>query len=42
MTVECPACGAASERCYRCSECGHDLAGVDQATGDRAALGGGR
>jgi len=24
--VDCPVCGAASERVYRCSECGADLA----------------
>lgn len=23
---DCPACGASSSKCYRCSECGHDLA----------------
>ncbi|UIP01718.1 hypothetical protein Hbl1158_17090 (plasmid) [Halobaculum sp. CBA1158] len=30
-TYGCPACGAISEDCYRCSQCGRDLAG-EQAT----------
>jgi len=33
MPWECPACGAASEVCYRCSECGHDLASTDSTIG---------
>jgi len=27
-TTTCPSCGAASSKCYRCSECGKDLVGV--------------
>jgi DNA-directed RNA polymerase subunit RPC12/RpoP len=30
--TECPACGADSELCYRCSECGRDLAGDTETT----------
>jgi DNA-directed RNA polymerase subunit RPC12/RpoP len=33
MPWECPACGAASDRCYRCSECGHDLPKADSTIG---------
>jgi len=29
----CPSCGAISEDCYRCSECGHDLAGSTPSVG---------
>lgn len=27
-TTTCPSCGAESDKCYRCSECGKDLVGV--------------
>ena len=30
---ECRACGALSNDCYRCSECGHDLAGEESSAG---------
>ena len=26
-TTTCPSCGAESDKCYRCSECGKDLVG---------------
>lgn len=29
----CPACGALSKKIYRCSECGHDLAGIRTGVG---------
>lgn len=28
LLFECPACEALSDKCYRCSECGRDLADV--------------
>lgn len=34
MTWECEACGAESEKCYRCTECGRDLARQDPTAGD--------
>jgi Arc/MetJ-type ribon-helix-helix transcriptional regulator len=37
MTTTCPACGAESERCYRCSECGRDLVDVDDDDDGSAA-----
>lgn len=30
--VECPVCGAFSETCYRCDNCGKDLADTDSQT----------
>jgi hypothetical protein len=27
-TYHCPCCDGESEKCYRCTECGKDLAGV--------------
>lgn len=33
MTQRCPACGADSEKCYRCTECGKDL--VEEGNGGR-------
>jgi DNA-directed RNA polymerase subunit RPC12/RpoP len=36
MGYECPCCGADSEVCYRCSECGHDLAKADSSVGREA------
>lgn len=33
----CPACGHDSDRCWRCSECGHDLVGVDDDDDDGSA-----
>jgi hypothetical protein len=29
----CPCCGGTSTQCYRCSECGHDLAGQGATAG---------
>lgn len=37
-TGGCPACGAISDKIYRCTNCGHDLAGVRTGVG----TGGGR
>ncbi|WP_310916990.1 hypothetical protein [Haloarcula sp. S1AR25-4] len=41
-SVECPACGHHSSCIFRCDECGHDLVGVEETAGDRAAIGGGQ
>lgn len=30
---ECPACGEDSDKIYRCTECGHDLAGDTTTVG---------
>jgi len=31
--TECPSCGNISDKCYRCDECGKDLAGDSNQTG---------
>lgn len=33
MSDICPNCGADSEKCYRCTECGRDLAGETTTEG---------
>lgn len=37
---ECPVCGAESEDCYACSECGKLFDADDGSDGERARAGG--
>lgn len=43
MGYQCPACDGDSEKCYRCTECGRDLADVNRGIGTGSTgTGGGR
>lgn len=37
-TTTCPSCGEESEKCYRCTECGRDLADTGRSAGGGASV----